>query len=363
VARDHYLAAALLGRFSASNTLPARDRRLFVARHGRNISTARASSFGYVNGLYDVERSGSTDSQPGHAATSVDQHVAGYESALPFVLDQLKASEPIALKPWLRTAVPFVAAAFVRGPDFNKRFERRSFVEATAGSVSPDNTNNARSIELSLLLAPVMAARWVIFHGASLETPFIINNLGITPSADGADRGFVIPISNYTAIGIFPRSTGTVAIYRSGWVPVIEHRVIDSIMVTDCNQCTAAVATEWIAGRNQRILEDNIQFIKADESQLTQAMEGWPITYRSLVSHDREWHRLVSATAADLSPSELPNLQEVVPAKLAADWCPPVILRINMLEMPTGLSLAGRTIRLKLDTPADYGKYFITPGD
>jgi hypothetical protein len=89
-------------------------------------------------------------------------------------------------------------------------------------------------------------------------------------------------------------------------------------------------------------------------------MERWPFEHRTLVAHDRDWHRLVSATDGDPQPDELPDLQVFDPNCMAGGWSPPLVLTLNRKkEFPTGLRRAGRGVRLTLNTPDNYEDFFV----
>lgn len=357
MARDHYVPAAVLGRFSVDSGGQARARRLVVGRRGR-VFLSKAEGIGFVNGLYDVSTKPVWLPPGAEDPESVDAMINGYESELPAVLDLLEAGAPLPLRPWLRVLVPFVAAMFVRGRDFRSRFEGRSFVKAS-GVSSRDNTNGARLLEMQRLLAPVLCARWVVLHHAGHES-FTINDLGLMPTRDLGlqQNGFVIPISRGSVLGIFPQPTRTVARYDNGWQSIIEHRVLDATAVAVFNRSMAQCATEWIAGAEREVIERDVQYLADEPLDPAFVMERWPFDHRTRVAHAQDWHRLVSATDGDWAPAELPDLQIVDPSCMAGGWCPPIVIVLNMTELPTGLRRVGRGIRLTLKTPPNYEDYF-----
>jgi hypothetical protein len=212
MARDHYVPASVLGRFSAEPVSRVRDRRLVVGRSGK-VFLAKPESIGFVNKLYDVSSTGLWLASGAEDPGSVDRMISGYESQLPDVLDLLDLLDRTArvpLRAWLRVLVPFIAAMFVRGRDFGARFEGRPVVRA-AGASGRDNTNRARLLELQRLLAPVTCARWVVLHQAG-GAPFIVNDLGLMPTRDlGLQQdGFAIPIGARSVVGVFPQRARTV---------------------------------------------------------------------------------------------------------------------------------------------------------
>lgn len=359
MARDHYLPAAVLGRFSNETTQPARKRNLFVGREGK-VFSARAENFAFVNGLYDVSSTGLWSAPGKDDPRSVDPALTGYEAGLPKVLSSLEKGEQLLLQPWLRIAVPFVTAMFVRGPDFSHRFESRPVV-ALSGVSSRENTNRARWLEFSQLVALVVGARWVVLHTSGFE-PLITNDLGLVPIFDSSLKqpGFAVPVGQRTLLGVFPQPARTVALYTGGrWRAVIEHHHLDSAGVNSLNQRIARCATEWIVGGQRALVARLVQMVGGGNIiDPLAVMEAWPFDNKTKVAHDLEWHRLISATVEDPTPAELPDLDEIVPSRLQG-WMPPVPYRINMKRFPTGLSRTANGIRLVLYRPANYEDFFL----
>jgi hypothetical protein len=361
MARDHYIPASVLGRFSADLGGRARERTLVVGRDGK-VFEAKARDIGLVNRLYDVNSPRVTLPSGTEDPGSIDGMITGYEPDLPAALDLLDSGSPVPLRPWLRVLVPFVAAMFVRGRDFAVRFEGRPLVKAS-GVSGPDNTNTARLIELQHLLAPVTCARWVVLHQAGQES-FIINDLGLMPTRDLGLRqdGFAIPIGRRSVLGIFPQRTRTVALYDDGWQSIIEHQYLDTPEVAVFNRALAECATEWIAGAERDVIQRSLEHLADEPPDSAVLLERWPFDHRTLVAHDRDWHRLVSATTGDPHPDELPDLQMFDPSCMADGWCPPVVVTLNMTEFPTGLRRVGNSIRLALKRPDNYEAFFVRRG-
>jgi Protein of unknown function (DUF4238) len=199
VAKDHYVPAALIGRFSKEGTLPARGRRVYVTRPNK-VFTAKAENVGYVRDLYTLDPNGPV-------APDVDRSVSGYEAALPAALDLLEQSARVPLKVWLRTLVPWATSVFVRGADFGARYSGRLTRQGVGPELNTaDNANLVRPLEFQRLLAPVMAARWMVLHRTSGE-PFVINDLGLTLTGDPStgDWGWALPLSRSSVLGIMPK--------------------------------------------------------------------------------------------------------------------------------------------------------------
>jgi hypothetical protein len=267
----------------------------------------------------------------------------------------------MSLELWLRTLVPFVAAMFIRGDDFAARYEERGIVKAASGLISPDSTNHARLIEFQRLLAPVMGARWAVLRHEGPE-PFLLNDLGLMPTRDPVSNidGFAIPISSCSVLGIFPLEKRTVAQYRNGnWVPVIEYDIFPADEIANFNKAIALAAQEWIAGSEHSVISRSVSYLHAPRQDTRLLMERWPFDHETLVAHDEEWHRLVSATIDNPPPADLPDLRHFSVAALIRGYCPAFINTLNMYRMPTGLTLSGNSIRLSLAPLENYGDYFI----
>lgn len=326
----------------------------------RTAFRAKAENVGYVNDLYRVSRSPLWEG----TQTSVDPELNGYEPALPRSLDQLDEAVLIEAAIWLRTLVPYVASIFVRGQDFMPRFMARPSLVSSGNFNTEENANGARFIELERLLAPVCCARWVVLHKDGGE-PFILNDLGLTGTFDpiAGEPGWAVPISQNSVLGIFPKKMRAVAGYDVGkWWSLIEHRRLDSLEARGFNESMARLATSYIIGPDREVVERFAPVLgkNADASAL---MESWPFDHKTLVAHAKDWHRLITATADDLAPDELGDLQAIDPIVLARGWCPPAELIINMREFSSGLTRIGNVIRLSLETPPNYRDYFIRAKD
>jgi hypothetical protein len=359
MAKDHFLPASVIGRFSPDNETSARQRSVYVLRKGRKTPFhIKAENVGYVNDLYRVSKLLLWDT----TGTSIDPFLHGYEPALPAALDDLEQAAPMGLGVWLRTLVPYVAGIFVRGQDFIPRFMKRPIVAAFGEFNTPENANSARFLELERMLAPVCCARWVVLHKNSGES-FVLNDLGVTATLDKVtgEHGWAIPIGKDSILGIFPKEKRSLAHYEEGkWRPIIEHRPLDGTESKAFNDAIAHLATSFVIGPDQAELE-RLAPIAAEHGDASALMDAWPTGHKARVAHRLEWHRLVSATATNPSPDTVNDLQSVDPRALALGWCPPVGIGVNLREFPTGLKRSGNVIRLSLKVPVNYQDYFIGP--
>lgn len=216
-----------------------------------------AESFGYRKGLYDV--SGQPDLTPG--ISTVDHWQ--YEDELPGVLDGLAAGERLLLSDWLHVAVPFIAALFSRGIDYNERYHDRidsisSSLEWFSGqndreAWERDWTNISRVIEMLSLLLPVMAARWKVIHAVG-SYGLVINDLGAAPVYDPASRlnGWIVPLDSATALMILPNKFRCFASYAfdGNWYTPIEHLYEQDDFFEGLNESLACSASCFIAGQD-----------------------------------------------------------------------------------------------------------------
>ncbi|MDN6528573.1 MAG: hypothetical protein L0K67_05775 [Brevibacterium sp.] len=87
LARDHFIPAALLWRFSSDQEQPNRSRRLTVMRPGSpQPHQARAETIGFAHDLYDVDFETSFSQ---HGVRFVDALWDEYEPRLPTALEML----------------------------------------------------------------------------------------------------------------------------------------------------------------------------------------------------------------------------------------------------------------------------------
>jgi hypothetical protein len=231
----------------------------------------------------------------------------------------------------------------------------RPSVKASGKLNTVENSNGARYIELERLLAPVCCARWVVLNKSGGE-PFVLNDLGLTGTVDKitGEPGWAIPIGKDTILGIFPKRRRGVALYHEGaWWPLIEHRRVDSLEAQGFNNAMAHLATSYVVGANAAVVERLTPHV-GEHADVSALMDAWPFDHRTRLAHAKDWHRLLTATADNLAPDELGDLQAIDPAVLASSWCPPVGVLLNVRQFPTGLSSINNVIRLTLDTPADY---------
>jgi len=358
MSKDHYLPASLIARFSASESAPARKRRVIVAPIGRDgIFPQLAEDIGFISSLYTTAAPVTLPE-----SLSVDQAMNGYEPRLPHTLNAVCNGQSITLEEWLRVLVPFVASLFVRGHDFKPRFESRPVVNRAMkdGLVFPDNTNGARLLEMNRLLALVICARWIVIHCDSTLN-LITNDLGLTGSRHviTGETGWVIPINRSTAIQIVPANERPVAYWMGDvWGPLFEHQPISTPEVDSLNRSLAHLATRWIVGSDVPTVARYMGAKEMGPDQGVVVKDMWPQSHRVRLAHDDEWYRLVTVAVHGRHPSDLSTLQEVDVAAVARGFVPPKVVNLNTAEFPTGLFVKGQSIWLQLQDPKNYERYF-----
>jgi len=202
---QHYLPAALLGRFSWDPHKAARKRPLWVfSSEAQRPYVSAASNVAGKVGLYDIADGSVGDSDTVDIAW-------GYERSLPQALDSVEQRrEPFDGHQWLTVAVPFVAGLFARGPEFHQEFAQRLPPKVRGEPWNGEsNATRARLIDLQVLLAPIMAARWAVVHfspGAELVTSD--RGYALTATPVGELPSYVVPISRRSAVLITPRPRG-----------------------------------------------------------------------------------------------------------------------------------------------------------
>lgn len=347
MSRDHYLPAAFMGGFSIDTSSPrARERPLWVGFRNDIVIPvlSSAQSVGFRRDFYTVA----------DGAASVDAVWSGYESKLLGAIAELldPTEDGVSAETWLRTLVPFVAGLFVRGPDFDRRFDARiaGVVDASSLAWQKTNRNQARLLEMQRLLAPVMAARWVLVKFAA-NTSVVTNELGLALTGTlGSDKvqGWVVPLNSKAVLGILPTPGRRILVRRAGrWRSVIETVHLTRGGEAGLNESMAHAAREFVLGPTQSSVAE-LAPILSHKSPLSDSelMQRWPFSHRMLVVHDLEWFRIVSAVC-DKDTSKHKHF-EVDAEVLAQGWVPPIHLAVNLPPFLTGLRRRQQSIYLNL---------------
>lgn len=329
MALDHFIPAGLIGRFSTETAANTRDRRVFVFRRGWAAPRSlRAEKVGGVNNLYDA---------PGDP---IDAIWKGYESELSFGLDGLRDRSAMPLARWLTPLVTHITAMYVRGKEFDRRYHDR----LSGRGVHSDfiQTKSARAIEYHKLLAPVMAARWVVMH-FSHRSSLINNDLGFSRTLDSVtgEVGWAFPFDDRTLVGIFPRSGRAVATWRGdGWYANIQHVDGSDHDATALNEKLAASSTEFIFGSTSSIV--GLNSAAMTQSGTTDQMYRWPFTGSVVSRAEHAWHQIAWAAENADGPEALALAWTAHDPPLAHHPAVPVIASLGVHH-----SLDDRIVRIR----------------
>lgn len=275
---QHYIPAAFLASFSASVQSPRRDSLISVGDKltGKCFTTS-VSKVAAVQDLYTLF------SIPD--SLHVDNWMGDYESHLISALDDL-INDKLSAFTWASVLVPFIAGYLVRGPDFDSRFADRfrkkmgdfsvSEYETLRGRPFSDDINSARIRERLDLLAPIMAAKWILLETIG-SVPLIINDLGYVGMKGGYiekgiqnDIGPAFPIGLNHMLAIIPQPRRKVAVEKAGkWVPIIERNRLIKDNHIGFNTLAGTYARRFIFGPNEDMVKQNL--IK-DENSLSNAI-------------------------------------------------------------------------------------------
>lgn len=345
LALQHYLPASFLGGFSADSYNPRRDRRLHVLRRSTgNINLTAAEKLAARNDYYNVT---GTASEP---ALHVDEAWKQYEAGLSGALDLLTKDQEadVPAETWLETLVPFVAALFVRGPDFALRFE--ALLGSAVDLVDPDNTNQERLWELQRLLALVMVSRWVVMRTASTDEPCLVSDIAYSPFCMQLHPvpGLAIPLGSRHVLGLFPQMSRDLLMKKEDhWVAKLEHVELPVGDARSFNEALSHCAREFVAGPTRESVEGHADILTHPVMKVPGIKGVFPVRPRLLVAHEFEWHRLVSAhRSGHLTAGEA--IQGWDAKHLVAAGSPKLFLPTNLPDFPTGLACDGTTVRLTL---------------
>lgn len=275
---QHYIPAAFLANFSQSIQTPRRDSLISVGDKltGKCFTTS-VSKIAAVQDLYTLF------SIPD--SLHVDNWMGDYESHLISALDDL-INDKLSAFTWASVLVPFIAGYLVRGPDFDVRFTDRFRKKMKGFSVFEyedlrekpfsDDVNLARIRERLDLMAPIMAARWILLE-TNGSAPLIINDLGYVGMKGGYiekglqnDIGPAFPIGLGHLLAIIPQPRRKVAVEKTGrWVPIIERNKLIKDNHIGFNTLAGTYARRFIFGPNEDVVKQNLT---KDENSLSNAI-------------------------------------------------------------------------------------------
>jgi len=323
--------------------MPRRKRRIAVAdKHRRRCFVARAERVGLIKDFYTAHRR----ADPAH----IDRQWTDIEARLASALDALIDGSIDGLT-WAGTLVPFIASLFVRGPDFNERFEDRSEqIIGDAPWIPEGNTNSTRPIELQRLLAPVLAAHWIVaeVQGSGTLVTNDVGFVGFKASTVGA-IGVAIPIGLRHVLQLVPSPVRAVSTLRDGiWMPNIQYLGLSDGNHLELNKLMAGEARRFVFGRDVATVEALLDAADVSRAPVPEpAMLGFASGLRARLN-EFAWHWLVSILSKPATDRSA--WSEIDWNAVARIWKTTVIFPLNVPMALPALTRVGDTIFIDLES-------------
>jgi len=381
---NHWLPSAYLARFSTDQHGRSRGRTLYTLDRGQDEPRRTAA------GRVAVETNRYIlDLQPDR--WQIDRDWDYYETRLSQALDTLTElrcapTSSFDAMTWLTVLVPFAAAAFVRSPDFDRRYSRRIGSPSAAGEyrlalyenqlddwftndeptppplASPtrdelnDNLNTSRLAEWQRLLVPVLTANWTILHSAPSAEPYILSDMGYLTGGPKAIPLCMatIPLGPHHALGLGFRWTKEVCYGSAGrWKTRINHLDVPNDFVAMINREVARTAESTVIAGAPDILAA-VKSALAEQPNLTEdSLWLTALTRDALCAMEREWQRLLSVLVK-YRPGD-PNIaqfsQDLSAIRRYFSWA---VLTYNRAAVPhVALSSNDRHTRIYSSMPSE----------
>lgn len=289
MAKDHFIPAALLGRFSEDEGDRLRQRKLHVvSRHTASRVTA-AASIGYKKRLYDVDQDFFQTSQ----GRAIDKLWVAYEPQLPRVLDDLIAGT-LSASDWIRILVPFVAATFARDRSYEARVVTRLKEQGIEDPQTQaphlfdkTNLNLNRLVEMNRFAARAIVCKWYVYE---LDGDIVIPDLGfgfelLSDPDEELDRvGFILPVGRRHILELMPvaeRVLATRSVDGTWQVPLVH--AASAASSVDLNRLLCQCAQDFVAGTKAATESISTADLSTfDPSQIEQVLGQWPFNIDTL---------------------------------------------------------------------------------
>lgn len=293
MARDHFIPAAFLGRFSDDEERDSRRRRLSVMRSKAfRPHQSRAETIGFTNSLYDI---GFDTSFSHHGEKFVDALWDEYEDRLPAALDMLVEGS-CDLDHWINVLVPFIGSLLVRDRWYALRLanaHRRD--NADVGPECLDdfafdktNMNMNRIIGRNRFIGRLLVSDWVVGESSN---DLCTSDLGYALLLDQVknegkvqDRvSVLVPVSKRTFLVIRPEPSVRLLEWHGGrWGRRLNRFVPESFDATELNTLIARCAQDFIAGSEEAVTSIDPSIIATNSPDELQSMqEYWPYRTKS----------------------------------------------------------------------------------
>lgn len=288
MAKDHFIPASLIGRFSDETSGRLRDRKVWIAsRFVESPRQSAAGGVGYENRSYDVDQG----LFYGTNGKAVDNFWSKYEPQLPRVLDSLIKRE-LGASDWINVLVPFVAATFVRHRNYEERYNARPLSEfgreisEIRDEVTPDlrktDINITRVADITVQMVSVISSEWSVIK---FDDDIILPDIGfcVIPSnkvVNGAHfKKTVIPIDKHHAIMLVPRSPCPIAHKDNNghWQIHVRYKEGTEREARFLNSILMRWGQDFVVGSEHTIKRLDWQQIgKKTPKEIDKALSDWP---------------------------------------------------------------------------------------
>ncbi|MDD0858395.1 DUF4238 domain-containing protein [Arthrobacter alpinus] len=300
MAKDHFIPAALIGRFSEDENVSPRKRRVRVLRSNGTTAISRAERIGYGNRLYDVDN----EMFPTRGSSAVDDTWSTYEGNLSAALDNLIAGN-VSASEWIDTLVPFVAATFARDRGYKSRVEHRLSTAAMPIHSSEDdeihsyilddtNINLNRVLEMDRHAAKALASEWTVYE---TDGDIVLPDVGYGFELVGENPdilALILPIGRRHVLQLIPTASRSILSIRDNvWIPNIEYAPYVST-AEKLNVELAKAAQDFVAGTEAAVGRLTVQNLGVfNWHSLEELVAIWPfrVDTRKLMG----LHKVVSA--------------------------------------------------------------------
>ena len=312
--RHHYLPAAFIGRFSSAPARQARESLVWVRNRGVGLPfLEKAKNVGHVRGLYGTPKS-TAGSAEEHSAEhwNIDAAWRHVENRLSSAIDLLLAADgALDAHVFGEVLVPFVAALFVRGWEFDERFTRRmdglfgTDTDLHAQFTSRENVNHARLMEMQRLCSPVMRAAWTVMSNVS-DVPLLTSDLAVIPWIAQEHNAMVVALDPWHALRLDARPLcSRIALGADKWVVDIDRDEMSRVDAIRANRTSARVAPRQIYGPTEAsIVSQQVEMLQRRPAAEPEGAWGVPGKY--LARTDLELFDFLVEIAQP--PDELPRL-------------------------------------------------------
>ncbi len=219
--------------------------------------------------------------------------------------------------------------------------------------VSEDNTGNARVLEMQRLLAPILAAHWIVCSVKG-EGDLITNDagfVGFQASQIGA-YGIAIPLGRHHVLQLFPSMDRKIAVACEGkWQPVITYRDLRTGNHIELNETMTKGAARYVYGPTKAAVGSFLSAHKSTEGKSPEpGMMGF-IGGEMARRNEFSWHWLVSILSKSVNDRDV-WLSGIDWEAVAAQGKGTVVFPLNLPKGIAGLTKVGSSIFIDLQAAA-----------